>query len=130
MYTGIKHLHSFTAYLSLALLLLAIIVAVSGLAGRKPFTKGSKTIAVLGLAGTHLQLVFGLVLYFVSPLGLSNFSGESMKISTSRLYMLEHPLMMIIGLVLITIGYSKAKRLTDDRKKYKAACVSNGRCRV
>ena len=36
----------------------------------------------------------------------------------SRLYMLEHPLTMIIAVVLITVGYSRTKKLEDNRKKF------------
>jgi hypothetical protein len=39
--------------------------------------------------------------------------------SLSRLFALEHPLTMVLGIVLITIGYSKAKRTADDRTKFK-----------
>jgi len=39
-----------------------------------------------------------------------------MKDSGLRLYFLEHPLMMIIAIVLITMGYSKAKKIADAKK--------------
>src|SRR3546814_7000817 len=73
--------------------------------------------ALLGLICAHLQLVVGLVIYFISPLGIKAASGEAMKISTSRLYFLEHPLMMLIAIILITVGYSKAKKLTVAKKQ-------------
>lgn len=44
-----------------------------------------------------------------------------MKNAVSRLYGLEHPLMMLIAIALITIGYSKAKRAIEDRLKFKSA---------
>ncbi|MBE2188882.1 MAG: hypothetical protein IAE98_05385 [Candidatus Kapabacteria bacterium] len=123
MYIGIKHIHSFTAYLTLAFLIIAFVYAFYSWLGSKPFTKASKIIVMLGLIGTHTQFVFGLLLYFLSPLGVSNFSGGAMGNSVSRLYILEHPLMMMIAVGLITYGYSKAKRLTDDKAKFNKITV-------
>lgn len=75
--------------------------------------------ALWGFIASHIQLLIGLVLYAVSPVGLSNFSGEAMGESLSRLYILEHPLTMIIAIVLISIGYIKAKKPNDDVRRYK-----------
>ncbi|HEY8399666.1 MAG TPA: hypothetical protein VIK89_00315 [Cytophagaceae bacterium] len=118
MYTGFKHLHSTLAYVLLAGLIFSIIYTLITMLNKKPFTEANRKVALVGLISTHIQLLVGLILYFVSPLGLSNFSGESMGNSFSRLYILEHPLTMIIAVVFITIGYSKAKRLEDGKKKY------------
>ncbi len=123
MYTGLKHLHSYTAYLTLGLLIVAILISIINLAGSKPF---NKPVTLLGLIGAHVQLVFGLVIYFVSPLGFANFSGEAMGESVSRLYILEHPLTNIIAIALITIGYSRAKRAGDDQKKSRNIAIFYG----
>lgn len=119
MYTGLQHLHSYLAYLVLLVLAVALVHAVLGLVGKRPFLPISRKLALFGLIFTHLQFVFGLILYFISPLGLSNLSGATMKIAEQRLYALEHPLMMLIAIVLITIGYAKAKRATVDGQKFK-----------
>ena len=118
MYIGIKHLHSYYAYITLAFLIFAIAYALYSRLGSKPFTKGSKIIVMLGLIGTHSQVLFGIILYFLSPLGRANFSGEAMKNSISRLYVLEHPLMMILAAVLISIGYVKAKKTENSKSKF------------
>ncbi|GLR16821.1 cytochrome B [Portibacter lacus] len=123
MYQGIKHLHSYTAYLALLFLLIAVGYTLYGWLGKKEFSKTSKMIGLLGLIGAHLQLVFGLIIYFVSPVGFSNISGDAMGDKISRLYFLEHPLMMIIAIVLITIGYSRAKRMTVDASKFKSIFI-------
>ena len=123
MYTGLMHAHSGLAYLLLAALIFAIVYNLIGFMGNKPFTEGNRKIAMIGLIATHIQVVIGLVLYFVSPNGLGNFSGGNMKDGAARLLMLEHPLTMIIAAVLITIGYSKAKRLTDSNARYKKILI-------
>lgn len=123
MYTGFKHLHSFVAYFVLFMVLVAILQALLGRSGKRPFAGYGRRWALFGLIAAHLQLLIGFVLYFISPLGLSNFSGENMGNSEARLYMLEHPLMMIISVVLITIGWSKAKRAADDATKHRRIVV-------
>ena len=123
MYTGFKHLHSTLAYILLAALVFSILYTLFSYLNKKPFTEGNRKMALIGLISAHLQLVIGLVLYFISPLGLSNASGAAMKDSASRFYFLEHPLMMIIGIVLITVGYSRAKRLREDKKRYMSILI-------
>ena len=126
MYTGIQHFHSYLTYLVLLGLLISFGAALAGLAGSKPFTEKDRKMGLFGLIPAHLQGVLGIILYFVSPLGLSNASGAAMKDSISRLYMLEHPLTMIIALILITVGYSRSKRLATDSKRYKSIAIFYG----
>jgi hypothetical protein len=126
MYTGLQHLHSFLSYLVLLGLLVSFGLALSGWLGEKTFTDKNRKMGLLGLIPAHLQWVLGLILYFVSPLGLSNFSGENMKDPVSRLYMLEHPLTMIIAVILITIGYSRAKRQMGDNRGFKSIAIFYG----
>lgn len=123
MYTGLKHLHSGLAYLLLAGLIFSIVFILISFINKKPFTDGKRKIALIGLISAHLQLLIGLILYFVSPLGVSAFSGEAMKNSVSRLYMLEHPLTMVIAIALITVGYSRAKKLKEDDRRYKSILI-------
>lgn len=126
MYTGFQHLHSGLAYLVLLILVGVIGYALVNLINNKPFTEKARKFSLVGLIAAHIQLLIGLVLYVISPLGISNFSGEAMGDAMSRLYMLEHPLTMIIGIVLITIGYSKAKSGEDDGGRYKKILIFYG----
>lgn len=115
-----KHLHSTLAIILLLALVVAIVITLVNYFGSKPY---NRKIALLGLISAHLQLVVGFIIYFTSPLGMQAFSGANMKNSLSRLYFLEHPLMMIIAIVLITIGYSKAKRLTENYSANKTVLI-------
>lgn len=118
MYIGFQHLHSVLAYAVLLLLVAAVGMAKYGWFLNKPFTEAQRKVTLFALIGSHIQLLVGLVLYLISPLGLSNLSGETMGNSMARLYALEHPLINIIALVLITVGFSTAKRMTEDKKKH------------
>ncbi len=124
MYPIIQNLHSGWAYLVLLFLLIAIINAVAGLASHREFVKKDRTIGLIALIVVHIQLLIGLVLYFVSPYG-SAVIGQ-MKDSALRLTWLEHPLINIIGIILITIGWSKHKSLTNSKAKFRTFAAFYG----
>jgi|SRR6056297_1439878 len=126
MYTGLKHLHSYLAYLLLAALVFSIIYVIIQFVGKKSFTDKVRKVTLIGFIATHLQLLIGLVLYVISPVGLSNFSGEAMSESLSRLYILEHPLTMLIAIVLVSVGYIKAKKPGDDARRFRTVIIYYG----
>ncbi|MDX1719201.1 MAG: hypothetical protein R3353_03515, partial [Salegentibacter mishustinae] len=83
-------------------------------------------IALFTLITTHIQLLIGIVLYFVSPyfsVLLEKGMGAVMPDPTLRLYIMEHPLMMIIAVVLITVGYSKHKSKLTSKPKFKTLAI-------
>ncbi|MEL1241263.1 hypothetical protein [Flavobacterium flavipallidum] len=124
MYEFIQKFHSGWAYLALLLLVFAVINAFIGLSSKKEFTAKDRKIAIFGLIGTHTQLLVGLILYFVSPLGLASLGQMSDKMV--RLTSLEHPLINIIAITLITIGWSKHKKLTTSESKFKTFAIFYG----
>lgn len=124
MYEIIQKLHSGWAYLALLVLVIAVVNSLIGLVSKKEFTEKDRKIALFGLAAIHTQLLIGLILYFVSPLGLSSLG--QMKDAALRLTSLEHPLINIIGIVLITIGWSKNKKLTESESKFKTFSIYYG----
>ncbi|GAA3990557.1 hypothetical protein GCM10022210_50240 [Mucilaginibacter dorajii] len=74
---------------------------------------------------THIQLILGLWLYFISPIVayfLQHFS-TAMHERAIRFFGMEHITMMLIGIILITIGSAKAKRKTTDREKFKTMAI-------
>lgn len=109
----IKHLHSGWAYLVFLLLIIAIVNALIGFINKKDFTGKDFKISLFALIFTHVQLVIGLILYLVQ----GRYDGLSeMKVSAIRLLSLEHPLINIIGIALITIGWSKSKKVEGTLK--------------
>lgn len=129
MYTAIQHLHSAWAYLVVILVLVTVVNAIIGLIGKRNFGARDFRISLFTLIVAHFQLVIGLVIFFVSPkiLWFSDGVEKSsiMKDSMTRLLNLEHPLMMIIALVLITMGYSLHKRRPTSGSKFKVLLTFN-----
>ncbi|MFD1629950.1 cytochrome B [Pseudopedobacter beijingensis] len=117
MYTALLHTHSTLRYVVLVLLLLSIFKALT--AGSRVYTEGDKKLNLFTLISSHIQLLVGLVLYFVSP--MVDFAQMSNKFI--RYWNVEHIAIMIIALVLITVGYSKSKKAKDSHAKHKAIAL-------
>jgi hypothetical protein len=126
MTTGFQHLHSFLAYLVLAGLAISFIYALIGALSGKSFGERDRKFGLFGLIPAHVQLLVGIVLYLLSPLGFSNLGGAAMSDSMSRLYALEHPMINVIAVALITIGYSRAKKLTEDKGRFRSIYMFYG----
>ena len=124
MYEFIQKFHSDWAYLALLLLVVAVLNSVLGLVSKKEFSSKDRTITLLGLIAAHIQLLVGLVLYFVSPIGKAGLS--EMSNAAIRLTALEHPLINIIAIVFITIGWSKHKKATSSLTKFKTISIFYG----
>ena len=125
MYTGLKHLHSFMPYLLLTVLVLALIKSFVAYRKNQAHTEAHRKNGLMVLILAHIQLSLGCILYFVSPMSKAGLSdmGAAMKDSTLRLYALEHPLMMILAIVFITMAYSKSKKDIADSLKHKVKWV-------
>lgn len=126
MYKTVLFLHSWWAYLVVVVLLIASINALVGFFAKKEYNPFDFRISLFTLIVTHIQILLGLVLYFVAPY-FQAFSevgmGGVMKDATLRLYLVEHPLIMLISVILITIGYSKHKNKLTSRPKFKILAI-------
>jgi hypothetical protein len=128
MYTGLLHFHSLLRWILLLLLVTAVYKAYTGWTTRAVYTESDRKISLFTLISAHLQLVLGLVLYFISPLITSARMdmGVAMKDAVMRYWVVEHLSMMVISIILITIGYSRAKRVVGDEKKFKMLAIFFG----
>ncbi|MFN4199041.1 MAG: hypothetical protein ACK4FS_08460, partial [Flavobacterium sp.] len=89
MYQTIQQLHSWWAYLAILVLLVAVVNALMGYSSKRSFSDKDLRISLFALIFSHIQLLLGLAVYFVSPLGFEQL-GE-MKNAAIRLTSLEHP---------------------------------------
>ena len=113
----IQSIHSTLAYAVLAVVAIAAINAFLGLSSKRNFTKNDRILSLVALILSHIQLLVGLVLWATSPLGKDAMS--QMSNAAMRLTAVEHPLVNIIAIVLITIGWSKHKKEESSNGKFK-----------
>ena len=111
MYTGLSHLHHYLPYVLFFLMALVILKSIKGMVKQEEYTESDKKLGLFAMIVAHVQFTVGIVLYFVSPMVIS--MGNAMKEATTRLYAIEHPIMMVIAIALLTIARSKTKNISD-----------------
>ena len=123
-----KDVHSYWAYLVLAILLFAVVNAIIGFTQKKQFTDKDLRIGLFALIISHIQLLIGLAWYFMSPWfkALITDAAAVMKDKSVRLLAVEHPITMILAIVFITIGWSKHKNKKDSAAKFKTFIIFYG----
>ncbi len=125
MQTGLLHLHNLLRWIILALLLLSILKSYTGMTSKKAFEASDKKIWLFTMIAAHITLLLGLYQWLLGRYGLFTFvkpEGISMmKDPYLRFFQMEHPVSMILAIVLITLGYGMAKKNVDDQTKYKKA---------
>lgn len=121
IYPILVHIHSGLRWLVLLFIIAAIVNAGLKLTRKSSSNCNDCAFNRLVLIFMHLQLVLGLVLYFISPKVV--FDATSMKDSLLRFFLVEHIGLMIIAVILITIGYVKSDRAVDELKKQKQVLV-------
>ncbi|MBE0650772.1 MAG: hypothetical protein IH595_08010 [Bacteroidales bacterium] len=125
MYFTILALHSLVRWLVVAGLFFAIFRAYSGLLSKRNFTRFDNSVRHWTTTIVHIELIFGLWLYFISPVVdyfLHHFK-EAVHQQEIRFFGMEHSIMMIVAIIIITIGSARAKRKQTDREKFKTIAV-------
>jgi hypothetical protein len=125
MYATLLVLHSFFRWLVLISLLFGIFRSFQGWLAQKPYTRFDNTLRHSTATIAHIQLIFGLWLYFISPIVsyfLSHFS-TAIHDRQTRFFGMEHISMMLIGIIIITIGSAWAKRKSSDQAKFKTQAI-------
>lgn len=106
---ALVHAHSGLRYLVLGLLIAAIGLAYSN--WQKNETADSK-IYSFALISCHIQLLIGFILYFISPKVDFSMMGDKMY----RFYSVEHVLMMVIAIILVTVGRVRSRKVEGGAK--------------
>jgi hypothetical protein len=118
------HAHSGLRWIALALLILAIFNAFLG--GKKGvYEKKDKMINLFAMVILHIQLLIGFVLYFKSGKVrfVENWMSSENEGGMYRFFNLEHVLLMLIAIVLVTLGRKKAEKATVVSDKHKKIVV-------
>ncbi len=124
MYNALKHAHSGLRWVALLLLITAVLISLMKLISKnETHSAGTQKIFTFNVAFIHIQGLIGIVLLFISP--MVTYGEGWMKASISRFYGMEHPMMMVLAMVLITIGNAKAKRIDDVRRKHRTLFIFN-----
>lgn len=125
MYTTLLFLHSILRWVLLLAMLYTIYRGYLGWFGKTSYTKSDTNARLITVITAHIQLIIGVLLYFISPITryfMSNFS-EAVKISDFRFAAMEHTLLMLIAVVLITVGGVVSRKKLTDKGKFKTMAI-------
>jgi hypothetical protein len=117
----LKSAHSGWRYVVFLLLIIAVVKALSGWFGNKPYTEGNRKLNVFTLISAHIQLLLGLGVYF-----LNGWYKIDSSIAMGRYWKMEHISMMIIAIILITVGNAKSKKVADAVAKHRTISIFFG----
>lgn len=117
MYEIVLKIHSIWAFLVVLGVLFSVVNAMRGFLTRAEYTSKDLRIHLFALIFTHIQWLLGIILYFVSPLFQLWGKGAKvvMKDAAIRRILVEHPVMMFLSAVLITVGWSLHKKQKTSR---------------
>ena len=115
------HANAGWRWIVLFLLIFSAVRMLTGARKNSEYTDKARKLGLFTMIAYHIQFLGGLVLYFISP--KVQFVDGMMGNTMLRFFTVEHIVMMTIGFVLITIGYSKAKKATEDKRKFKVQGV-------
>ena len=121
LYSFFLHAHSGLRYVVLLLVLLSIIRSWADWFGRKPYSEGNRKLNLFAMISVHTQLLLGIILYFLSP--HVQFNGQTMKDADTRYWSVEHLVMMLIAIALITIGHSRSKKMLLPEAKHRSIAL-------
>ena len=121
LYTILVHIHSGLRWLVLISILVAIVTAAIKRSKNPTNLPGTLKVSLWAMILMHVQLLFGLVLFFISEKVV--FAASSMSSSIHRFFLVEHSLMMLIAVALVTVGYIKSKRADNEKKKLRRVLI-------
>ena len=99
------------------LFLIVLLISIVRAALNKTPNAKKDIFLTITLIFAHIQLLIGLVLLI--PMATVVDWSRVMGNEASRFLLVEHPLTMLIAVVLITLGKVKAKKIEDNAKANK-----------
>lgn len=107
------HIHS--ANLLITLLLITFLVGLFCIIKNLNQSKIYKILLLISLIFSHIQLIFGGINFWKYYSKIESFK-DVMGDSALRMRFIEHPVVMITSIVLITYSYILFKRNPEDKK--------------
>jgi hypothetical protein len=84
-------------------------MSFQGLVSSRNHSKIDKKISLFLMLLSHIQLLIGVCLYFISPIYSVPFK-DAMADSSARFDKVEHPVMMLVVILILTIIHVKTKK--------------------
>ncbi len=126
MYAFILAVHNILRWIVLILLVVALVRAFWGWFGKVEWTPMDRKVGMFYSVSLDIQLLLGLILYFVlcpiTKLALGDF-GAALASTDLRFFAFEHILMMILAAVFAHVGVAAAKRADESILKHRRSAI-------
>jgi hypothetical protein len=122
-------LHSLLRWAVLLFGVLAIVRALQGWFGARPWTPLDDRAGKYFVISLDVQTLVGLILYGgLSPITRAAFQdmGAAMKDAFLRFYAVEHLVMMLIGIGLVHVGRVRARKAASHVARHRTAAIFFG----
>ncbi|MBI2966958.1 MAG: hypothetical protein HYY40_03985 [Bacteroidetes bacterium] len=117
----ILYIHSLLRWLVLGFLIWSLIISYNGWTFKRHVTGKENRIYLLALIIAHIQLLVGIT-NLILNLTIAEFPGgfgTVMKDAHLRFFFVEHPLLMLIGVAILTIGRIYSKKIFNSYRMHK-----------
>lgn len=127
MYSALLHTHNLLRWVVLILGVLTIVKAAQGLSGARAYATTRRFTAMF-MGSLHLQLLLGLLLYMNSPAVKAAMRDmqATMADSALRFIVAEHPVLMVVAAIVMTVGAIISKNAANDAAKHRKALIFAG----
>jgi cytochrome c biogenesis factor len=124
MHAALLLTHNALRWVILVAGVMAVARAVQGLTGDRPYAP-ARRVGVFFMVSLHVQLLTGLLLFVVSPLVHQAMADmkATMADAATRFFIAEHPTLMVIAVIVMTIGSIVAKNAPDDAARHRKLLV-------
>jgi hypothetical protein len=128
MYNFMLMLHSIFRWLVVLAALAAAGKACIGWLGKHSWTRLDDRLGFFFTLGMDLQVLIGVILYFVSPLIHQAFGNLSaaMADSSVRFFTFFHWLLILVAVALAHMGRSRSRKAQGDAGKFRTAALFYG----
>ncbi len=128
MYELTLTLHSLVRWLVLIFAVVAVGNALAGWFGRREWSAASDRFGRLFTITMDIQVLLGLLLYFLSPTVSTALGdlGAAMRDAGLRFWSVEHAVMMLIAVILAHVGRVLVRKAEGSTPKFKRAAILYG----
>lgn len=125
LYALILLIHSWNRWLAVVALFATTLMAWYGWLSNKPYTKRDTMLRGATVGLNHLQIIFGFVLYFQSPLiaYLRSDMRGGLQIPEVAFFGVIHISVMVIAALVLTVGGAIARRRATDTTKFRTVAI-------
>ncbi len=119
LYSFVLQFHSGFRYIILIILLVAIVYAYRAWRNNLKYEGAAKRLGMFTIIAVDIQLLLGLFLEFFFVGSQASFTLNKLVNALSnpefRYFAIDHTISMLIAIILIHIGYAKAKRAVTSQ---------------